>query len=373
MSSTKRILIYRIGHLGDTLVSLPAFWAVRKSFPKSHLTLLTNSNFKNQQYILAQDVLPRTDLFDEILSYSNETSKIQTVQAFTKLFIELRQRKFDCVIYLTTRNRTQKQIKRDVTFFRLAGIKRIIGTENLLKNLLDSAVARPLPAIESEIDYLMKCLVEENFLSISAEQEIKPELLLTKAERETADNWLEINCLEFHTNKRLIAVAPSSKWESKIWAEDRFAEVVEKLILQKNIFPVVFGGIEDREIGNRLLKRWKTGANAAGELNIRQAAAALSECLFYLGNDTGTMHLAASVGVPCVAVFSAIDWSGRWKPFGKNHRIFREIVPCEGCLSSICKFERQCLDAVTAENVLKACLNILEKAENENSYFNNQV
>jgi heptosyltransferase-2 len=68
--------------------------------------------------------------------------------------------------------------------------------------------------------------------------------------------------------KRLIGVAPGSKWESKIWSEERFYKVIERLIAEKNVFPVVFGGREDREKGNRLINRWGIGANAAGELDI---------------------------------------------------------------------------------------------------------
>jgi len=375
MEKFKRILVYRTGHLGDTLVSLPAFWAIRKSFPESHITLLTNSNPSNRQFIAPQNVLPKKGLFDDWLAYPTGLSTLHSLQTFTKLFVEIRRGRYDCLFILSTRNRTVKQLRRDTFFFRLAGIKKIIGTKYLLKNLLLTDSVRPLPVVESEIDYLLKCISEEDF-PLPPSEDYKPEMLLTQGEKNFADDWLRNNCGKFYTDKKLFALAPSSKWESKIWSEKRFREVVQNLILQKNLFPVIFGGIEDREVGNRLLESWKIGANAAGKLNIREAAAALRHCLFYLGNDTGTMHLAASVGTPCVAIFSAIDWAGRWKPFGEDHQIFRQTVPCEGCLSSICKFESQCLEAIGVKDVLAACFNILdkiEKKENENSYFHNKI
>ncbi len=55
----KKILVYRIGHLGDTLVSLPAICAIRKSYPKAHIVLLTNSNTSYPNYVLARDVFPK--------------------------------------------------------------------------------------------------------------------------------------------------------------------------------------------------------------------------------------------------------------------------------------------------------------------------
>lgn len=355
MKDYKKILIYRIGHLGDTLVSLPAFWAIRQGYPRARLTLLSNTDSKNPNYIQAQNVLPREGLFDDWISYPAESGKLHSILTFTRLFLEIRQRKFDALFYLTTRNRTVKQINRDILFFRLAGIKKIIGTEYLLKNLLNTNVSRPLPVIESEKDFLIDCLRFEQ-IPITDVENLKPDLRLTGQEIYEAEKWLFENCGEYLRENKLLAVAPSGKWESKIWAENSFAEVVQKLIEREDVFPVLFGGAEDEEKGNRLIGRWSRGANAAGKLNVRQAAAALARCRIYLGNDTGTMHLAASVGIPCAAVFSAIDWAGRWIPFGENHRTFRAIVPCEGCLSSVCKFQHECLKAIKTDAVFDQCL-----------------
>jgi ADP-heptose:LPS heptosyltransferase len=358
-----KILVYRIGHLGDTLVSLPAFWAIRKAYPKSHITLLTNSNSNNPNYILAQSVLPKEELFDDWIVYPSDLSKLKTLIIFSKLFLKIKQGNFDSLFYLTTRNRTVEQIKRDVSFFRWAGIKNIIGTDYLLKNLLDTSVSRPLPFIESEKDFLLNCLKYEN-LPITDFKNLKPELKLNSQEIYDADKWLQDNCGKYLLNNKLLAVAPSGKWESKIWAENSFFEVVENLIKKEDVFPIIFGGIEDKEKGERLIRKWGRGANAAGALNIRQAAVALSKCRIYLGNDTGTMHLAASVGTPCVAIFSAIDWGGRWMPFGENHGIFRETVPCEGCLSSVCRFQNECLTAIKPREVTKKCLSLWNTSVN---------
>ena len=369
MKYFKKILVYRIGHLGDTLVSLPAFWAIRKVYPKAHITLLTNSNPNNPNYILSQNVLPKEELFDDWLVYPTELSKLKTLVTFGKLFLKIRQRNFDSLFYLTTRNRTVEQIKRDTSFFGLAGIKNIIGTKYLLKNLLDTNVPRPLPFIESEKDFLLNCLKYEN-LPIENFENLKPDLRLTRQEVYEAEKWLQENCGKYLLSNKLLAVAPSGKWESKIWAENSFFEVVENLIEKEDVFPIIFGGIEDKEKGERLIGKWGRGANAAGILNIRQAAAALSRCRIYLGNDTGTMHLAASVGTPCVAIFSAIDWAGRWMPFGENHNVFRETVPCEGCLSSVCSFQNECLTAIKPYEVIKKCLSLWKTSVNRHSSNN---
>ena len=349
-----RILVFRIGHLGDTIVALPAFWALRDAFPNSPITLLSNSDIKNPSYVSARNVLPETGLFDEWLSYPSGSQGIAARLSRFKLLLEVRRRKYDALFYLMTRNRTGTQIDRDLKFFRLAGIQKFFCIEHIRKNLLESPIPKPVPEIESEAEFLANCLRSEDV----EVDENKTDLALTEEERSLAEEWM-IRSGVINDGRMLIAVAPGSKWESKVWPTERFEKVISQLIVDFGIFPVVIGGSEDREIGRKLIDSWRTGANAAGELSVRQSAALLERCTLYLGNDSGVMHLAAAVGTPCVAVFAAVDWVNRWKPFGKHNRIFRERVECEGCHSPTCFNSKKCLELVTADQVYEACRNTI--------------
>ncbi|MCW5960159.1 MAG: glycosyltransferase family 9 protein [Pyrinomonadaceae bacterium] len=354
----KKILIYRIGHLGDTLVSLPAIWAIRKAFPGADISLLTGVDSKNANYVVAKDVLPAKGLIDDWIFYSKGNSRAGSAFNFLKLFAGVRRAKFDCVFYLMTRNRDIGRIARDESFFRRAGIREIFGTEYLRQNRIEEPFEKPLRTVESEAEFFINLLPHDRF---EFDKNAKPDLLLSNSEKEFAESWLKKNAGEVIYDNKLIAIAPGSKWSSKIWAEENFADVVAQLIDKYDVFPVVFGGREDREVGARLISKWRKGANAAGELNIRQAAAALSHCKFYLGNDTGTMHLAASVGTPCVGIFAAIDLIDRWNPFGAKNIIFRERIECEGCHSPVCPIGNECLNRIKPADVLAACEEILSE------------
>jgi ADP-heptose:LPS heptosyltransferase len=355
----KRILVFRTGHLGDTLVSVPAFWALREAFPDAMIAYLSSADPANPQYVSARDVLPGTGLFDEWISYPNLSSGIGDIASLLGLALKIRRKRFDAVFYLMTRYRTSRQIDRDRLFFKLAGIKTIIGAEFIRKHNLPFDIPKPIPRIESEADFLLRLLREEGI--VTSDREFRPELALTNEERESTREWMERNGVTKYAGPR-IAVAPGSKWDSKIWDEERYAEVVSRLITSHDVIPVIFGGPEDREKGERLIKTWNRGANAAGELNVRRAAAGLSECSLYLGNDTGTMHLAASVQTTCVAMFSAVDWIGRFEPIGTEHILFRRSVECEGCHSPMClnvQHPNKCLDLIPAVDVYEACVSVL--------------
>ena len=356
-----RILVFRAGHLGDNLVALPAFWALRDAFPNAHLTYLSNADDENNpHYVTARGIFPETGLFDGWISYPNFDG-VGGMFRLLKLALKLRRLRFDAVIYMTTRTRTERQIDRDMRFFWLARAGKIFGAEYMRRHSLAEAIKGPMIEVQPEGDFLVQLLRDEGLIDPDAP--LRPDLMLTTAEHDAARSWIASELRERGTDRQLIGVAPGSKWESKIWDEERFAEVVRRLVASHNVMPVIFGGGEDREKGERLIEKWGIGINAAGVLGVREAAAALDECALYLGNDTGTMHLAASVSTPCVAIFSALDLIGRWNPFGSNNEILRRSVECEGCYSPTCFNHNKCLTLIGVDEVYEACVRILERVQ----------
>ena len=115
--------------MGDTLVAVPAFWALRNAFPSSTIAYLSSADPVNPQYVSARDVLPENGMFDEWISYPNPASGFGGMLSLIGLALELRRKRFDAVFYMMTRYRTARQIQRDRLFFRLAGIQKVIGAE----------------------------------------------------------------------------------------------------------------------------------------------------------------------------------------------------------------------------------------------------
>ncbi len=155
----------------------------------------------------------------------------------------------------------------------------------------------------------------------------------------------------------MVAFAPGSKMQAKKWPEDRFEQVGLTLLHR---FPglrlVVVGGPGEISLGDRLCRTWGDRAvNLSGALSVWESAAMLERCTLYVGNDTGTMHLAASVATPCVAIFSARDNPGKWEPAGRGHIVLRHEVPCAGCMLDTCvDYDLACLKAISVDEVLTA-------------------
>jgi ADP-heptose:LPS heptosyltransferase len=215
----------------------------------------------------------------------------------------------------------------------------------------------PLEALPRESELLLLRL-RESGLRVSL-QHPRFDLGLDEKELNEVNAWLAGQSQDAG-GRRCIGVGPGSKMPAKQWPLENYDAVVRDLIGAFDIWPIVFGGPEDREIGDGLIERWGRGYNAAGALDVRAAGVALKRCQLYLGNDTGTMHLAAAAGVRCVAIFSSRERPGLWYPAGPGNRVFRSEIDCEGCGLKVCVTRNiECLRRIAPQSVFTACAELL--------------
>lgn len=351
-----KILVYRIGQLGDALVSVPSVWLLRQNFPEAQIDLLTNKPAMPAA-ITTADVFKGTGLFTNTHLYPHSKNLFSLILGMIALLTKLRRVKYDAVAYLAPSGRTRWQIRRDRIFFRTAGIKKIWGAQFVnIPN--DHQKLLPLGKRESEI------LAERlNLFDLKpVARLLRYDLNLTEAERQEAYSHYLAPIV---TNRKfLIAVCPFSAQPATRWPLERYVTVLQELSRSYGCWPLIVGGRYDWEQGEYIIGRVGSGINLAGFLDIRQTAAIMTYCTLYLGNDTGAMHLAAAAGLPCVAVFSARNIPGKWYPAGNRNRILRLAVECEGCQLHICTKERmRCMTEIDEDAVLAQVLDLLGHKE----------
>lgn len=354
-----RILVFHTGSLGDTLIALPALWAIREYFANSSLTLLYDTQVGNNR-VIAADVLQGSGLIDDFITYPVDNITINfLLQAWQKIVLleKLRQTYFDSLAYLIRVNNGAKRINRDRLFFRMAGIRKFIGMDGLT-DPPKKIQGQPLPEVPQFADQLLMRLAASG-IPVPSHGHGKMDLGLNEQDQKPVDSWL--GKLPSDRGLPWIGVGPGSKMPAKVWPAERFIEVVQRLIQRYDVWPVVFGGPEDQELGNKMIYIWRRGFVAAGQLGPRASAVALRRCVLYLGNDTGTMHLAAAVGVQCVSIFSAHNVPGAWYPYGIGHKVLRIAIECEGCLLDDCIERRmECIKQISVADVWMACREIME-------------
>jgi ADP-heptose:LPS heptosyltransferase len=372
--------VFRPGQLGDTIAALPVLHVLREAHPEAHITWLSDRQV-GKNYVVVRDLLGGSGLVDEFISYDvdPERGTLGAIKDRITLAWHLRRKGFGRCAYLAPSLRTESQIKRDRLFFRLAGIKNVVGTTDPIDEIeqIDEIEEADQPeemepfdesdecfdhldrfhrvdrSVVHEADRLLSRLSADGY-RVPPPGEGCMDLGLGEEERDGVEEWLE--GLPADGGRRWIGVGAGSKMPAKRWPEQRYAAVVGALVEQFGVWPVVLGGPAEREMGRRLVERWGCGYVAAGELGVRPAAEALSRCGLYLGNDTGTMHLAAAVGTRCVVIFSCRDEPGKWEPYGPGHRVLRAEMECAGCMKETCEErENECLRAIGVDEVCATC------------------
>ena len=354
----KRLLIYRCGQIGDAVAALPSLWLLRETFPNAEFTLLSEIPTK-QIHLPPENVFPPDILVQNYIKYQTGRSLMGLFSVFRTL-LRIRAGRYDAVAYLLPSIRTAEQRRRDERFFRAAGVKTIWGLKGFADDPYPRHADGTLEEVPHEADALLGRLALDGFPSVSPGMG-RTDLHLTASEKAQADAWWQENCSPVTRGKPWFALCFGSKWQSKQWPIELFDRVVREITVKLDLMPVIIGGPEDRDQGLQLIQAWGQGVCAAGELPVRISAALMRHARFYLGNDTGVLHLAAAEKVPCIGIFSSQDWPGRWHPYGLNHHVLRESVTCSGCRIGVCPYDRLCLSRIHPQQVFELCKSVVSQ------------
>jgi ADP-heptose:LPS heptosyltransferase len=346
------ILIYRFGQLGDTLIAMPAISAIYHKYPGHTLILLTDQHLNNATYVSSWDILGPTNWFEKVVFYNPNLNPLSKLKLTFKLIRELRDLRIDYIFNLSP-ERSKLASIRDKLFFYFATSPKHYFSSPFFNP--PPAINGSLPRVSPEWNKLLALLPDHDY-SVSE----RFALSIPSKERETAYAFCRFEKIDFST--RLIAIGPGSKMSAKRWPKEYFLELGSRIISDFPDFQLlIFGGKEDALLANELCSHWKGKAtNLAGRVSIYGAASILEKCDLYVGNDTGTMHLAAMVAVPCVALFSARDYPGKWEPYGEHHIVLRHATACEGCMLNICKYENECLKKISVNEAYSAMASIIK-------------
>ncbi|MDE2179516.1 MAG: glycosyltransferase family 9 protein [candidate division NC10 bacterium] len=342
-----KILVYRIGQLGDTVCAIPAIKAIREWSGPCDLVLLCDYH-PGTPYPVAAEILSQFGLIDDWIIYSPKSSL--ALDRALALRREIRQRRISSMFYLAPARRTIVQRLRDLLFFRWCGIRDMHG-------LRLQASLSPPNGTRQEVDRLLE-VVRSSGLPVCSQPSFN--LPIPRAIRAQADELWRSLRLE---GEIVLAVCPGSKMPAKRWGEDRYQELGLRLTSHDRVRLVILGGPEDQSVAEQLCRAWNgRGVNLAGKTSYAGSAEILRRCRLYVGNDNGAMHLAAAVGTPCVAIFSARDVPGTWYPYGEGHTVFRKDVECQGCMLVECAEQQmKCIRSISVDEVYRACAVYLNK------------
>ena len=352
MRNRLRALVYRPGSLGDTLISLPALAEIRRRYPRHRLTLLTESPDAASERVSPWTILKETGWFDGVHFYVVKPASVQDRWRNLQLAARLRAAGFDEIFSLAP-PRTTRQLRVDACIFRgVVGARRYHAADRAAWP--PSAAAAP---VEHEALRLMR------IVDPAAGGESLADFRLAVPDAERAQGRWVLDDLGVRPDQVLIGVGPGSGRSSTRWPVERFAAVGNALLHQfRNVVLLAIGGSSERTLCGELCAAWGPRShNLAGRLSVFGSASILSRCTTFIGNDSGPTHLAAMVGIPCVAIFSARNPAGQWQPLGQHHVVLEERPECAGCMLDECIHEaKKCLTRIQTARVVREAVSLIE-------------
>jgi heptosyltransferase III len=347
-TDVRRVLIFRLGSLGDTAVAIPVFHQIAKVFPNAERRLLTNMPIALKA-ISAYSLLENSGLVHGYIDYPTRTRSLGVLWALRQTIRAFRP---DVLVYLA--QSATRNVSQDERFFKMCGIPKCIGlpaTKDMCRSRLDEASG----LYEQEPLRIARCVSElgpVNFL----DREMWS-LNLSESEHGIAeDSLLPIG------GKRFVAASIGTKRQTNEWGAERWAELMPHVAHRLPDHALVMVGSADEfESSGYAASRWPGETlNLCGQIAPRPNAGVLGRASLFLGQDSGNMHLAALSGTPCVAVFSARNLPGQWFPFGERHRVLYHKTTCFGCGLDVCVTEaKKCIVSITVDEVLGAVDQVL--------------
>lgn len=339
----RSILIFRPGYLGDTIVALPAFRLIADAFPDAERRVLTQFTADPTAAPLGQ-VLTGTGL---VHGYVRYPARARDPRALIELRHEIRRFRPSVLVYLAQPLAGRLKLIRDIAFFRLCAIPKIIGIPYSADLRNPRRLAHEL--YEHEGARLLRCL--SSLGSASLDMHDAFDLKLTSNERATARAILA----SLPQEAPILIINIGGKVPVKDWGIANWKLLLSRLSTQLPMWSIVMiGGAADRERSEQLRGSWNGHSlNLCGELPVRISAAAIEQAHLFVGHDSGPIHLAAAVGTTCVAIFSSRHLPGVWFPWGARHRIIYNDVPCRNCNLDVCsRYANKCIKSISVDEVM---------------------
>lgn len=286
-----RILVIKLGALGDFIQALGPMAAIRLHHPDAYITLLTAAPF--------EDFAKECGYFDDI--WVDTKPKLLNITTWLKMKKDLNAADFQRVYDLQNNDRTS-------IYFRLLSKKNKPEWVGAAKG-----ASHENNAPERTAGHAFDGHVQT--LGLAGINDIQIDRL----------EWMQDSVSMFPTKSPYVLLIPgcAPSRPEKRWPTDKYGRLA-KLLLSLGFQPVIIGGPSEKDLAQIILSICPESLDLTGQTSLKQIAVLARNAAGAIGNDTGPMHLIAATTCPSLVLFSAASNPVRHAPQGENVEILQE-------------------------------------------------
>ncbi|MBN1833026.1 MAG: lipopolysaccharide heptosyltransferase II [Deltaproteobacteria bacterium] len=339
----RRILIRPSNWIGDVVMNIPAIEAIRENFPESSISVAARS--------WVTPLLENHPAVDHVLPIKKSRNHLSRVFEISRVAREIRGQGFDLAILL--------QNAFEAAFLTyLAGISLRVGYNTDWRGfLLSHSVIRDDRVLGlHQVEYYLHMLRAMGWDAESRD----PRVFVADRDRKAIQSVLA--AAGIGPDQALIGLSPGAVFgPAKQWPAERFAAIGDRAAQRWGAKTVVMGSEGDQDTCaevNRLMKH--VPLNLCARTTLGEVMALIERCQYFVTNDSGLMHIGASLHVPMVAVFGSTDPIATG-PRSRNARIVRHSVDCSPCLKPECPSDHRCMLSIEPDEVWRELEHLREE------------
>jgi heptosyltransferase-1 len=294
-----RVLIVRLGAMGDILHALPAVTALRQAHPNWFVGWAVEPRWRA---LLCVDRIHLVNAKE----WARSPLRGQTVRGIQALRRELRTERYDLCIDL-------QGAVRSALVGRLSGAPRLIGEDQPRDWAARWLFSERVP---TQGVHVIEQAVE--VCAAVAGDRLSPVLPVLPVDREV-ELWVD-GVLAGAQRRPVVLLSPGAGWGAKRWPTERYGAVASDLH-RSGCAVLVNAGPEERAIAAKVVLA-SGGVAQAPEFTLERLIALTRRIDLLIAGDTGPLHLACALGKPVVGIYGPTD-PGRNGPFGVPFRVLR--------------------------------------------------
>ena len=371
-SGVENILIVRLDAIGDQILFSGFLREVRRNFPAAHITLVVSP--------IAVPMVEFCPYINEVLSLDRKTLGENFLEMLEKIAVFCRDNLWQKKFSIAFSPRWDFDTLPALLTAWLSGARERIG---YCVNPFKSWLSNPPPLFAPKFGFLLTkdivtpqnivSEVEKNFYLLKAVglkvEQTHMELFFGAEDFQYARELLE----DFPASAKKVVIGIGGSAPTKKYPVEKYLIALKELA-KKNLVFIIVGGKSELEDAAYLEKNLPSEKvlNLVGKITLRETEAIVSQTDFYLGNDTGVLHMAAAAKIPVIGLYRAaadradvlpgvLNESLRFPPWQTKAICLRPAHPLGDCATlppvyGLCRHPEipHCIAQITPQEIITA-------------------
>jgi heptosyltransferase I len=346
-----RILIVKLGSIGDIVHTLPSLATIRRALPDAEISWAVERG--------SSEILKDNPLVDRLIEVDTKALRRglmsgETLRAPRQQLRLLRASAFDLALDF-------QGLLKSAMVARLSGARRVYGfARDSLREPASRVLLHQKVSIPPRLHVIRKnlALVREA-LGIPVPDEADafdfPLKIDPAHEFEAAGIIQELGGGPF------AVLNPAGGWPTKLWSAENFGALADELWNQFGLLSLVTYGPGEAELATRAVSGSQSEKARAVSVSLKAFVALVRQAEIYVGGDTGPTHLAVASRTPVVGLFGPTEWWRNGSPYDADICVERNDIDCRvDCHRRSCS-KWICMD-INVRRVLDAASERLARA-----------